>query len=76
MKDWWLMPDRDLELEARKYPIGEYGDTEGHISRKVIIDQLLVRENARNLSYSRLSMLVSVGAALVSVLVTLGNLLG
>jgi len=44
MKDYWRLSDKDLELEARKHNIGEYGYADGTISRERIISQLVARD--------------------------------
>lgn len=77
MKNYWRMSTGELEQEAAKHHISEYYQEQGGltvVSRKDIIDQLLVIENARNMSISRWAMIVSLFATAVNVSLTVANL--
>jgi len=62
---YYKMTDAQLEREASKWHIKEYGNRNGSISRKAIIDQLLARDSASNsdkaIAISIISLLISVG---------------
>lgn len=76
MKNYWRMSTAELEKEAEKHHISEYYKEQGGltvVSRKDIIEQLLVIENARNMSISRWAMIVSLFATAVNVSLTVAN---
>lgn len=83
--DYWAMSDDDLENLARKSNIREYANSgsSAHsematgpatINRKLIIDQLLSRDNARFANFTRLAMFVSLAGALASIVATMISL--
>jgi len=75
MKNYWKMTTVQLEEEAARYHIGEYVTSDGIISRRAIIEQLVAIENARNTSISRWAMIVSLATAAINISLTLGNAL-
>jgi len=62
---YYKMSDAELEREARKWNIREYGNAvDGTISRQIIIDQLIRKQQANN---SRLAIFISALALLISI---------
>ncbi|MFA5789343.1 MAG: hypothetical protein WC924_05850 [Candidatus Gracilibacteria bacterium] len=59
------MSDAELENEASKWKIREYGNSNGSISRKIIIEQLIAKDQANN---SRIAIFVSLVALIISIL--------
>jgi hypothetical protein len=60
------MSDHELEIEARKWNIREYGNAlDGTISRQIIIDQLIKKNQANISSYA---IVVSLIALIVSII--------
>lgn len=62
---YYIMTDAQLEHEASKYHIQEYGYPSGGISRERIIKQLLEKDGANN---SRISLFISIIAILISII--------
>lgn len=62
---YYKMGDAELENEAAKRKIKEYGYSSGQISRKIIIDQLIQRDKANN---SRIAIFISVIALIISLI--------
>ena len=62
-RNYWKLSDHALEILASKYKIGEYGYTNGRISRKIIIEQLVFRDKFIN---SFIATIISIIALVVS----------
>lgn len=62
---YYKMNDSELEREAAKWNIKEYGYQNGNISRKIIIEQLIQKHKANN---SRIAIIVSILALLISII--------
>ena len=75
MRNYWKMTTAELEQEAARYHIGEYLTSDGVLSRRAIIEQLVAIENARNMSISRWAMIVSLTTAAVNIILTVGTAL-
>ncbi|HYR83251.1 MAG TPA: hypothetical protein VE422_04150 [Terriglobia bacterium] len=75
MKNYWKMTTAQLEEEAARHHIAEYVTPDGIISRRLIIEQLIAIENARNMSISRWAMVVSLSTAAVNIILTIGTAL-
>jgi hypothetical protein len=71
MKNYWKMSTEELMEYCKQYQITEYhyGPT-----RKIYIDQLLAMENAKNMSWSRLSMIITLIATAINVSVLIYSL--
>ena len=61
---FYRMSDGELELEAHKWQIREYGYNDGTISRQIIIDQLIKKDQANN---SRFAFFISIIALIISI---------
>jgi hypothetical protein len=61
---YYKMSDHKLELEANKYNLGEYVHAGGGLSRQLIINQLIQKDEA---NLSTVSILLSVVSLVVSV---------
>ncbi len=76
MKNYWKMTDEELEKEAGRHHIEEYGYAiGGKISRKIIIEQLLAMDSTRNAKSSKRAMVVSISIALINVILIIVNLM-
>jgi len=64
------MSDSELEREASRWRIKEYGYGNGTISRKIIIEQLIKKGQANN---SRYAIFISIIALITSVLAMIFN---
>lgn len=62
---YYKMNDIELEAEASKWNIREYGYTSGLINRQIIIDALIKKRKA---NHSGLAIFISVIALVISVL--------
>ena len=58
------MSDAELAREASKWQIREYGNSNGTISREIIINQLIKKDQANN---SRFAIYISILALVVSI---------
>ncbi len=47
MRNYWGMSNEELEREASRHHIGEYGFADGTISRERIISQLVAKDAAQ-----------------------------
>ena len=85
--DYWAINDEELEKLAHKNNIRGYVDPGSSpdprmatgpatINRKLIIDQLLTRDNARFASFTRLGMFVSLAGAITSIVAVIINIAG
>lgn len=74
-KNYWQMDDGELENEASKYKIQGYATSNGLVSRDAIIRQLLQKDNARYIAVSKFATILSVGAAIVTVILTAINII-
>lgn len=61
---YYKMSDAELEGEASKWKIREYGYSNGGISRKIIIEQLIQRHKSND---SRVAILISIIAFIISI---------
>ncbi|KKQ04102.1 MAG: hypothetical protein US18_C0023G0011 [Parcubacteria group bacterium GW2011_GWB1_36_5] len=61
---YYRMNDAELEVEASKWKIRSYGNSNGSIERQIIINALLEKENANN---SRYATMISILAILISI---------
>ena len=76
MKNYWKMTDEELVKEAGRHHIEEYGYAiGGKISRKIIIEQLLAMNSARNAKFSKWAKVISISIALISVILVIVNLM-
>ena len=62
---YYRMDDTELELEASKWKIRMYANTNGLIQRQIIIDALLKKDNANN---SRYAIAISIFAIVISII--------
>lgn len=71
MRDYWAMSNEELEREASRYKIGEYGDARGTISRDRIISQLVAKDTAQEVPKvslrSWIAVAISIGSFLLSI---------
>jgi hypothetical protein len=61
---YYRMDDNELAVEASKWKIRSYGNSNGSIERQIIIDALLKKDNANN---SRYSIAISFCALTISI---------
>jgi len=67
---YYKMSDHELEIEARKWNIREYGNAlDGTISRQIIIDQLIKKNQANISSYAILVSLIALIASIIALAV-------
>ena len=59
------MSDVELEMEANKWKIRQYGNSNGSIDRQIIIDALIKKNVANN---SNFAIYISIIALLISLL--------
>ncbi len=61
---YYKMKDSELVNEAAKWNIKEYADSNGNISRQIIIEQLIQKDLANN---SRFAIFISILALIISI---------
>lgn len=67
---YYKMGDEELEKEARKWNIGEYGDPRtGRISRQIIIDQLIKRHQANVSTYAICISLIAIIVSIIALII-------
>lgn len=72
MKNYWKMSDQELVEYAAKFQITQMHS--GGVTRKILIDQLLAMENAKNTSIARLAMIITLCSTLINVGILIYNL--
>lgn len=67
---YYRMSDDELEMEARRWNIRGYGDSQGYVQRQIIIDALLKKDNSNS---SRYAIVISLIAIVISVIALFAN---
>lgn len=73
--DYWGMGDEDLKKCAREHNIDAHIHLDRDKQREKIIKQLCIRDNHRITNTSRIYMIVSMFCVIVTLLLTLFNIL-
>lgn len=66
---YYKMSDEELEKEASKWKIREYGYRSGAINRQIIIDALLKKDNANNARYAFMLSIIAILVSFISLFI-------
>lgn len=67
---YYKMSNAELENEATKWNIHEYGNASGSISRRIIIDQLIQKDKANDSRHAVCISLASLVLSIIAIIVS------